>query len=386
MWNEEIPRFMPAENLVFAAVWSPNKYRIRYYIEGEFFNEFESDYGVFIEPPKIEHYEFVGWYLDEKFENALKIDSIPAEDLSLYGRFLASTYELRFYDDEGEPFFLLEYSYNSDISNLTIDTPLKKGHSFVNWIEKNEMTGFEFSEMPGRNVDLYPSWEINQYQLNYLLVNPLINPLSNIVLDPDDQIIQVKTGSNHSAVLTKGGRLYTWGSNEYGQLGIENEIMRNFPSEITDRFDLLSDEKIIAIAMREFFSAALTSEGRVFTWGSNLYGQLGDGTRVSRFKPTDITNQFDLQEDDKIIEISIGFWHSSILTQTGRVFTWGSNGSGRLGDGTSFNSDIPIEITDNFDLLENDYIVQIEMGGWHSAALSKMGQVYLWGWNEYGQI
>ena len=75
--------------------------------------------------------------------------------------------------------------------------------------------------------------------------------------------------------------------------------------------------------------------------------------------PVDITYLFDLDDDEIISEISQGFIHYGILTSKGKVFTWGNNDYGQLGDGTTTYSRRPIEITQNLGLLEDEIITSI---------------------------
>ncbi|MDD3106731.1 MAG: hypothetical protein PHP65_02865, partial [Bacilli bacterium] len=77
----------------------------------------------------------------------------------------------------------------------------------------------------------------------------------------------------------------------------------------------------------------------------NSYGQLGDGTTTDRSTPTEITNQFNLGVGETIMSVSLGNVHSSALTSTGSIFTWGGNSAGQLGDGTLINKSTPTEIT-----------------------------------------
>ena len=83
------------------------------------------------------------------------------------------------------------------------------------------------------------------------------------------------------------------------------------PTEITSRFSLGAGETIESISLGYFHSSAITSTGRIFTWGNNDSGQLGDGTTTQRTTPTEITSQFNLSSGEKIISISLGGLHSS---------------------------------------------------------------------------
>ena len=103
-------------------------------------------------------------------------------------------------------------------------------------------------------------------------------------------------------------------------------------------------ETILSVSLGNYHSSVITSEGRIFTWGSNTNGRLGDGTTVNKSTPTEITSFFYLTPGEKVIKSSLGLQYSSALTSRGRIFTWGFNSSGQLGDGTNVYRDLPVQV------------------------------------------
>ncbi|XP_053601260.1 RCC1 domain-containing protein 1 [Plodia interpunctella] len=83
-----------------------------------------------------------------------------------------------------------------------------------------------------------------------------------------------------------------------------------------------------------------------------------------------------------ICDIDCGFEHFMLLTDAGRVYTWGNGRRLQLGHGDLDNLDTPTEV----EALAGIRIVKICAGGWHSAALSEFGDLYVWGWNDIGQL
>jgi alpha-tubulin suppressor-like RCC1 family protein len=210
---------------------------------------------------------------------------------------------------------------------------------------------------------------------------------SRFSLAEGDKIISLSLGGYHSSALSATGRVFMWGSNIHGQIGDgTNSNSRNVPTEITSRFSLAEGDKIISLSLGHNYSSALSATGRVFMWGENWGGQIGDGTTTSRYLPTEITSRFSLAEGDMITSLSIGSYHSSALSATGRVFMWGYNNYGQLGDGTITSRYLPTEITSRFSLAESDKIISLSLGLSHSSALSATGRVFMWGSNYYGQI
>jgi uncharacterized repeat protein (TIGR02543 family) len=210
---------------------------------------------------------------------------------------------------------------------------------------------------------------------------------SRFSLATGDKIVAVSLGGSHSAVVSSFGRVFSWGQNGSGRLGDGTTTNRTVPTEITSRFNLAIGDKILSISLGDDHSSAMSSNGRVFTWGANSVGQLGDDTTTQRNIPTEITSRFSLTAGDKIVAISLGYINSSAISSTGRVFTWGNNSSsGRLGDGNTTDRIIPTEITSRFSLAAGDKIVATSLGSSHSSAISSTGRVFTWGVNSVGQL
>jgi alpha-tubulin suppressor-like RCC1 family protein len=209
---------------------------------------------------------------------------------------------------------------------------------------------------------------------------------SQFNLNSGETITSISLGSSHSSALSSTGRVFTWGYNAKGQLGDGTTIDRYTPTEITSQFNLNSGETITSITLGYWNSSALSSTGRVFTWGWNDDGQLGDGTTTNRTTPTEITSQFNFTAGETITSVSLGWQHSSAFTSEGRVFTWGKNDDGQLGDGTTTSRLTPTEITSQFNFTEGETITSISLGGYHSSAITSEGRVFIWGKNEFAQL
>jgi alpha-tubulin suppressor-like RCC1 family protein len=112
-------------------------------------------------------------------------------------------------------------------------------------------------------------------------------------------------------------------------------------------------------------------------WGNDFLGQLGDGTYVhKRTSPVEVSN-FD---GAQLKAIAGGDTHSLAIKDDGTVWAWGENRSGQLGDGTTTNSNTPVQVSDL------DGVEAIAAGWGHSLALKDDGTVWAWGDNRYGQL
>lgn len=223
------------------------------------------------------------------------------------------------------------------------------------------------------------------HTLSYYEVNDQFS-FGSFVLSEDDTVTQIELGDAHGLAVLNDNRLLSWGNNDRGQLGNDTIISSSIPIEITAFLDLDESETISNIAVGDYHSLVLTSNHRLLIWGWNLYGQLGDGTATQKTVPTDLTDEFDLSINENIIKIVAGSDYSGVVTSEGRVFVWGRNQMGQLGNGTINDTQIPIEITSQFDLNQDELITDLIFGTYHSMALTNEGRLFSWGGNAYGQL
>ena len=107
-----------------------------------------------------------------------------------------------------------------------------------------------------------------------------------------------------------------------------------------------SFEQISILASFGYHCVCCTTQGRVFSWGWNDRGQLGNDTNDDSPLPIEITAQIP-SEAGRVMSVHAGYNHSLCCTDQGRVFTWGCNDKGQLGDGTTADKARPVEITRN---------------------------------------
>lgn len=136
-------------------------------------------------------------------------------------------------------------------------------------------------------------------------------------------VIRLSAGEGHSLALTDDGRVLAWGGNVDGQLGDGTQLTRSTPVEV----ELPAGAEITGISAGRNHSLAVTSDGGVLAWGWNSDGQLGDGTTTTRTTPVEVP----LPDGVTVADVSGGNRHSLAVTTTGRVLTWGYNGQGQLG-------------------------------------------------------
>jgi alpha-tubulin suppressor-like RCC1 family protein len=198
-----------------------------------------------------------------------------------------------------------------------------------------------------------------------------VHAASVAALVPLQDIKQVATGGEHTCVLTTAGGVKCWGRNEYGQLG--NGTVTDAPTAV-DVVGLTGGVAYITAGTSH--TCALTTVGGVKCWGLNDSGQLGDGSTATKTAPVSVSGLA-----SNVAAISATGWHSCALMDTGGVKCWGSNGWGQLGDGTTVNRTTAVNVSG----LTSGGVV-ISAGRYHTCAITVAGGVKCWGYNDVGQL
>lgn len=209
---------------------------------------------------------------------------------------------------------------------------------------------------------------------------------SNFILNPEEVISSVSIGDDHSLALTSFDRVFAWGYNAKGEVGDATFDNRPTPVDITGEFSLADGETITKIFAEENNSAAITSLGNLFTWGDNSEGQMADGTFVNKNVPTDVTSNYGLNQSEKISNIAFGYYHSIAYTSANRVLSCGNNDYGQLGSVNFESRTIPVVITNNFALNSGERIIQVTAGVDHTIVLTNHARVFSWGDNHSFQL
>ena len=196
-------------------------------------------------------------------------------------------------------------------------------------------------------------------------------------------VTQIITGYNHTCVIDSIGQAYCWGYNDAGQLGTDSYGYDFVPMPV-DNTGVLAGKTITQMSASGSHTCALDSAGQVYCWGNNWYGQLGHGPGYGSHVPmaVDMTG---VLAGKTITQISANSSNTCALDSLGRVYCWGDNSYGQLGDNSTTGSDVPVAV-DITGALAGKTIVQIASGGDYTCALDSAGQVYCWGSNDFGQL
>lgn len=140
------------------------------------------------------------------------------------------------------------------------------------------------------------------------------------------------------------------------------------------------------MASNDESSYALASDGTVYSWGGNTYGQLGNGTNVDSNVPVAVKTTGTPMDGKRIVQVISEQVHSLAIADDGTVYAWGENSAGALGNGTNTGSNIPVAVKTIGTPMEGKAAVYVAAGLGYSLALASDGTVYAWGNNEHGQL
>jgi len=188
------------------------------------------------------------------------------------------------------------------------------------------------------------------------------------VASQGDDWAQVAAGVDHTCAVKTDGRLFCWGRG--GRLGTGSTAPSVFPVQVLSEGDDWAQ-----VSAGTAFSCAVTSDGRLFCWGRGAEGQLGNGDTDDRLVPAEVFSRRDWAQ------VSAGRTHTCGVKADGRLFCWGDGGNGRLGNGSTESSLVPVQEAS----LGGDW-AQVSAGSIHTCAVTTDGRLFCWGAGGSGEL
>ena len=179
---------------------------------------------------------------------------------------------------------------------------------------------------------------------------------------------QVNAGVGHSMAIKSDGTVSCWGDNTYGELGDGTKIVRKTPVNVNNI------DNVVAASSQNDCSYVVKSDGTVWKWG-----------KIEQFAPNGTPVKVEGLQDIVDIKVATNLNSASdifylALKSDGTVWTWGANSYGQLGIGSNINNYVPTQVPDLYN------VTAIAAGGTHAVALKSDGTVWCWGGNTYGQL
>ncbi|TMW68440.1 hypothetical protein Poli38472_005908 [Pythium oligandrum] len=197
------------------------------------------------------------------------------------------------------------------------------------------------------------------------------------------EIVKLEFGATHSAALDSQGRLYTWGSNEYNKLGLGPGTSDAEPlPRLVEAFEGIT---IVDISCGDYTTAAVDSEGKMYSWGwggSTMKGAGGLGHAGGQDEPTPRLLQTLVDQGVPIANVECGEFHTIALSKDGEVWAWGNGEYGRLGNGEALTCEVPEPI----EFFAKENIKSITAGRDFTFVITEDGDVYTWGVNSHNQL
>lgn len=185
------------------------------------------------------------------------------------------------------------------------------------------------------------------------------------------RFVSLGAGGGFTCGLSDDGSVHCWGTNDFGNLGDGGPVQSGAEVPVPSR--VVGEHSFRDLFVGYGHACALDDERRAYCWGENSAGQLGDGTVTSRSEPTAVLGA------ERWQYLTLGDWHSCGRTIDGRDYCWGRNGRGQFGNGSTDSSLEPLRV-------EWGELSDFVAGGEHMCGRRSDGTAMCWGRGDYSQL
>jgi alpha-tubulin suppressor-like RCC1 family protein len=181
---------------------------------------------------------------------------------------------------------------------------------------------------------------------------------------------QVAVGRDHTCAVSTTYKVFCWGRNRFGQLG--NGATKDFNA--VNPVAVAGTRQYRQVSAGEYHTCAVTTTDKAYCWGRGFSGQIGDGKTYLRFTPRAVVGGLSFGR------VTAGGSHTCGETTSNLAYCWGSNGNGQLGDVTTDQRLTPTPVQGGL------VFKQVDAGGFHTCGVASGFLAWCWGYNEYGQL
>lgn len=258
-------------------------------------------------------------------------------------------------------------------NNLNQESPVREFTNASNWADINPGESHVLAVKADGTL-----WAWGRNQFGQLGLGDNIDRNIPEQIGFDNDWVTIGCGGNQSFAIKTNGTLWAWGDNSSGQLGYggtSNVPLNSTPVQVGTASNWLH------VAAGNNFTLALNSSGGMFTWGNDAFGQLGNGTSSAVFTPTQI------EVNSKWIVIEAGADYAMAIKSNGSLFSWGKNQRGQLGNNSTSNASSPVAISSSLPWIGMSCGQSGSSGNvQHSIGLKADGSVWTWGDNTLGAL
>ncbi|RBP99196.1 RCC1 domain-containing protein, partial [Bifidobacterium xylocopae] len=276
--------------------------------------------------------------------------------------------------------------YSDDPKPITWPQDPEWEHHWLTGWAKADGSSWDFNTPVTSNMTLTAQWQAWQFTLNPASGPDTGGNTLHITPPPNPPLphfTQISAGAYHTLAIGSDGSTYAWGYNDHGELGDGTTTSwRNTPV----RVHTPAGVRFTQVSAGNNYSLAIGDDGHAYSWGGNGWGNLGNGSSDDNIytphpTPARVT---DPAADTTWTTLSAGGYHSLAIDSNGHAYSWGRNDSGQLGNGSSGGiNPTPARIIDP---AANTTWTTISAGDYHSLAIDSNGHAYSWGWNSGGQL
>lgn len=273
--------------------------------------------------------------------------------------------------------------YNPSSKNKTLTDAVKKGQCTVQWIVASYGTSSTCGIATTGTAYCWGSNSAGQLGNNSTTDSPLPVAVNTSGVLSGKTLKNISVGGAHTCAVASDARAYCWGSNSNGQLG-NNTTTDSSVAVAVNTAGVLSGKSILSISTGSSHTCVVASDYRVYCWGANSVGQLGNNSTTSSSVPVAV-NVAGALSGKSISNVTTGVGHTCALATTGQAYCWGSGQYGRLGNAASSNSSVPVAVSVS-GALSGKTLTEVVAGDSHTCALASDGNAYCWGYGVSGRL